>query len=78
MCEFLLLDLYCRFEKKFTIKYFDLSSSNNTVLQTYFVQHLTDERDNFKANNALWLPFMPDLNDCQGDQKKYKVSFWID
>jgi hypothetical protein len=42
------------------------------------MQQLTGDRENLKTKNALLLQFVRglshDLNDCQGGQKKYKVS----
>jgi len=38
-------------------------------------------RENLKTNNTLWFPFVRDFtyesDDCQSDNKKYKVSFFI-
>lgn len=42
------------------------------------MQQLTGDRENLKTKNALLLQFVHglshDLNDCQSNQKKYKVN----
>jgi hypothetical protein len=49
-----------------------LNDGNN--LQTYVMQHMTDDRENFPTENSSWFPFVRGLNDSQNSQKKYKVS----